>query len=304
MPDIIIGNESGGIRLDRFLASQMTLSRAQIQKLIKSGKILLNNKPSKPNTALKDTDTITLPDEETKQEKVATPVLDVVYEDDDVLVINKPAGLLVHEARKNENRPTVASALINAYPSIAKVGETSDRPGIVHRLDKGVSGLMVAAKTQQAFENLKSQFQNRTVTKEYLALVYGNVNKDHGVVALNIVRSKTKGKMVARSERTEGKEATTEYDVIERLPTTTLLKIKILTGRTHQIRVHMKAIGHSVVGDELHSVRRMKYKKIDLNRLFLHSHRLTIHLMDGKEKTFVSPLPQELREILNKLKKI
>lgn len=306
MPEIQVTREHAQKRLDRFLTSHMASSRAQIQKLIHNGTILVNNVAAKPNRALEEGDLIFYPETELKAIKKdgPAPILDIIYQDDDLLVINKPAGLLVHEALKDEHRPTVVDALLEIFPDITRVGEDERRPGIVHRLDKDVSGLMVIAKTQNAFEFLKRQFQDRAVVKEYLALVYGSVPKDHDFIRLNIERSKTKGHMIARSESDEGKEAVTEYDTLERLPTVSYLKVRIHTGRTHQIRVHMQAIGYPIVGDRLYTVKRMKFHPIDLNRLFLHSHKLTIRLLDGREKTFEAPLPDELQRLLHKLQRV
>jgi 23S rRNA pseudouridine1911/1915/1917 synthase len=306
MPEIQVTHEHAGERLDRFLTLHIALSRSQIQKLIRDKTILVNRAPTKSNRILALGDVIFYPEValDTHEKDGPTPILDVVYQDNDLLVINKPAGLLVHEALKDERRPTAVDALVELFPDISTVGEDKRRPGIVHRLDKDVSGLMVIAKTQEAFESLKRQFQERTIIKEYLALVYGSIPKDHDVIRLNIERSKTKGHMIARSEPDEGKEAITEYDVLERLPTTSYLKVRIHTGRTHQIRVHLQAIGYPIVGDKLYTVRHMKFHPIDLNRLFLHSHRLTIRLLDGNEKTFEAPLPNELQLLLRKLQNV
>ena len=284
----------------------MSSSRAHIQKLIHAGGILVNQKTAKPNSLLAQGDHIFYPEAELKTLKKigSAPVLEIVYQDDDLLVINKPSGLLVHEALKDEQRPTVVDALLELFPDICEVGEDERRPGIVHRLDKDASGLMVVAKTQVAFDALKKQFQDRTVTKEYLALVYGSIPKDHDVIRLNIERSPSKGRMVARTIAGAGKEAVTSYDVLERMPTTTYLKVRIHTGRTHQIRVHLQAIGYPIVGDTLYTLKRMKFRPIELDRLFLHSHRLTIRLLDGRERTLEVPLPDELQQLLRKLKRL
>ena len=160
---------------------------------------------------------------------------------------------------------------------------------------------MVIAKTQAAFDSLKKQFQNRTIHKEYLALVYGTLPKETDTITLKIDRSKNKGRMVARTGSQEGKEAITVYDVLKRFSTATYVNVKILTGRTHQIRVHFQALGYPIVGDKLYKVKRMKFREIPLPRLFLHSHKLSIRLMDGKEKSFAVPLPEELTTLLNTL---
>lgn len=303
MPTIEIPTDHKGERLDKFLTQMMKASRSQIQRLIKQGDITLNGKKVKAGEVLSPGDIIFYPEVELTvpvKDGVA-PVLDVVYEDDDLLVINKPAGLLVHEALKDESRATVVDGLLERHPEIADIGDDPSRPGIVHRLDKDVSGLMVVAKTQKAFDALKHQFQNRTIKKEYLALVYGTLPKATDIISLKIARSKEKGRMVARTGDQEGKDAITQYDVLKRFSMATYVSVKILTGRTHQIRVHFQAIGYPIVGDKLYKVRGMKFREIPLGRLFLHSHKLTIRLIDGKEKSFVAPLPDELEHLLNKL---
>lgn len=305
MPTIEISKDYAGQRMDKFLTDTMEISRSQIQRLIKQGGITLNQRVVKSGEMLQTGDQLFYPEVEihVMVKDGPTPILDTVYEDDDLLVINKPAGLLVHEALKDEHRATVVDGLLERHPEIANVGDDPTRPGIVHRLDKDVSGLMVIAKTQEAFDALKHQFQNRTTKKEYLALVYGTLPKETDVISLKIARSKEKGRMVARTGDQEGKDAITQYDVLERFSIATYANVKILTGRTHQIRVHFQALGYPIVGDKLYQVRGMKFREIPLNRLFLHSHKLTIRLMDGKEKSFVAPLPEELKEILGKLKR-
>jgi 23S rRNA pseudouridine1911/1915/1917 synthase len=300
---IVIQAKHKGERLDTFLTDTMEASRSQIQRLIRQGGITLNEKKVKPGKALDVGDEIFYPEVERSvpiKDGIA-PVLDVVYEDDDLMIINKPAGLLVHEALKDEHRHTVVDGLLERDPDIADVGEDPTRPGIVHRLDKDVSGLMVVAKTQDAFDSLKRQFQNRTIKKEYLALVYGTLPKETDTIALKIARSKEKGRMVARTGEQEGKEAITQYDVLKRYSTATYVSVRILTGRTHQIRVHFQALGYPIVGDRLYGAKRMKFREIPLNRLFLHSHTLAIRLMDGKEKSFTVPLPEDLHTLLRTL---
>ncbi len=306
MPELHVTQEAEGKRLDHFLTSNMESTRSQIQKLIEAGSVRVNGDVAKSNRRLETDDVIFYPEAEviTHAKTEVAPILEILYQDDDILVINKPAGLLVHEAFKNEMRATVVDALLESFPEVADVGDDPKRPGIVHRLDKDVSGVMAIAKTQAGFEHLKRQFQERTLTKEYLALVYGSLPKDHDVITLHVTRSKAKGRMVARPESQEGKEAHTEYDVLERLNTTTYVRVKILTGRTHQIRVHFQAIGYPIVGDKLYKVKGMKFRPIELDRLFLHATKLTLRLMNGHEKTFETGLPNELERLLRSLKKL
>jgi len=298
-----VDEQQTGQRLDVFLVLQLEQSRASIQKLIKAGLILINGKTGKANTRLETGDEIRVEEREAKdvreEKKKNIPVLDILFENEDLLVINKPAGLLVHAVNASQTQPTVVDALLERYPQMVAVGEDPMRPGIVHRLDKDVSGLMVIAKTQQAFENLKIQFQTRTVFKEYLALVYGPLVKDQDIITLKIARSKAKGRMVARPTSQEGKEAKTEYEIITRFKNHTFIRVILHTGRTNQIRVHFDAINHPLVGDELYKKSHMKsIRPIKMDRIFLHAHKLGIHLMDGTQRTFESPLPNDLTDLL------
>ncbi|MBI2474946.1 RluA family pseudouridine synthase [Candidatus Uhrbacteria bacterium] len=289
-------------RLDIFLTTKIDRSRAHIQKLIKSGSVLVDGKTCKSNKHLEIGEIIEVPELEKslpliKKEK--TPILHIVYEDDDLMVINKPAGLLVHPSKGHTNEVSLIDSILERDQSIAEVGDEPERPGIVHRLDKDVSGLMVIAKTQSAFESLKTQFQNRFVKKEYLALVYGALTKDHDVIKFKIARSHARGRMVARPETQEGKDAITEYDVLKRFKKHTYARVTIHTGRTHQIRVHFRAIDHPLVGDRLYQKNKMKnIRQIELDRIFLHSNKLSFKLMNGTKKTFEEPLPHELENIL------
>ncbi len=226
----------------------------------------------------------------------------VVYKDPDVLVIEKPAGLLVHKVQGKEEETTLADLLVKDFPELVGVGEKPERPGIIHRLDKDVSGLMVVARNQAAFDFLKTQFQERTMKKEYIALVHGNLSKDEDTIRLKIARSREKARMVARPENQEGRDAVTHYAVLDRWRNYDLVSVKIETGRTHQIRVHFHALGHPLVGDPLYKIRGIKSKV--LGRVFLHATKLTLTLPSGEVKTFESPLPQELQEILPTLARV
>jgi 23S rRNA pseudouridine1911/1915/1917 synthase len=229
--------------------------------------------------------------------------LSILYEDEGVIVFEKPAGVLVHAAPGHDGE-TMVDALISHAPHMRGVGEDPMRPGIVHRLDKLASGVMIAAKTQNAFAHLKRQFVERRVQKEYLALVYGKLPRDEGTITFPLVRSKKSGKMVAKPNGGEGKEAITHYEVIQRFKTATLLRVRIETGRTHQIRAHVRAIDHPLVGDPLYFKKHMRHiRPIKLPRIFLHAERLTIELPNGETKTFIAPLPAELSDLLQILPK-
>jgi len=239
-----------------------------------------------------------------------------IFEDNNYLVIDKPAGLLVHGA-DHIKEPTLVDQLLKKYPEIKKVGDDPNRPGIIHRLDKLASGLMVIAKTQKSFNNLKEQFQKRTIVKYYTALVHGKIEKDEDDINFPIERSSKGHKMAAKpstikGEKNEaGRNAYTEFEVIKKFINYTLLKVKIKTGRTHQIRVHMSAYGHPIVGDDLYGTKKTKAKntrlqrklasgqeKLNLDRIFLVASELKFTDLNGKEKTFRIDLPDDLKNLL------
>jgi 23S rRNA pseudouridine1911/1915/1917 synthase len=300
MPELIVPESANGQRIDTFLATQIELSRSQIQKLIKEGVVTLSGSSVRPNARVETSSVIFYPETEieTATKTGPAPILNVLFEDDDVMVIDKPAGLIVHQASPKDVEPNVVDALLELHPNIIEVGDNPIRPGIVHRLDKDVSGVMVIAKTQEAFEHLKKQFQDRTVEKEYIGLVYGPLSEDHAFINLKIARSKSRGRMVARPVSQEGKDSITEYSIIERLKTTTHIRVNIHTGRTHQIRVHMHALGHPLVGDKLYKLKKMKYRTIELDRIFLHARRLVFTLLSGERKLIEVDLPPELHNTL------
>ncbi|MBU0613711.1 RluA family pseudouridine synthase, partial [Patescibacteria group bacterium] len=227
--------------------------------------------------------------------------LNIIFEDEDVIVINKPSGLLVHETDTSSEH-TLVDNLVNYLPSIASVGDDPKRPGIVHRLDKAASGVLIVAKNQAAFEHLKNQFKEKLTEKYYTVLVEGQMSKDHDTITLPISRSKIHGRMAAKPESQGGKVAITHYDVKTAYPHHTLLDVKIDTGRTHQIRAHMFAIGNPVVGDTLYRQKGMKI--MDIGRLFLHASRLVITLPSGVKETFEAPLPEKLQIVLDSIPKI
>jgi 23S rRNA pseudouridine1911/1915/1917 synthase len=295
-------------RLDTYLSGLFGMSRAKVQKIINAGEITVNKLPAKNNLRIKTGDAVMINEKSTSKTRVNKTVdmPQIIYEDDEVLVIDKPAGMKVHRVGENDKDITLAQVISKKYPQTKKVGDDPTlRPGIVHRLDKYASGVLIIAKTQKAFEMLKGQFKNRSVKKIYTVLVYGSMPKDHGTIQLRLERSK-EGKIVAHPENADrGRDAVTEYDVVGRFATATLLHVQIHTGRTHQIRAHMFAIGHPVVGDEVYTQKKMKrIRKIEISRLFLHASELTIQMPDGKTQTFKVPLPKQLDELLNALHKI
>ena len=248
--------------------------------------------------------------------------IEIIFENENCLVINKPAGLAVHEGGNIKDK-TLADWLKENYPDIIEVGEDPIRPGIVHRLDKDVSGLMVVAKNQKSFNNLKKQFKNREVVKEYSALVFGKIDKDYDIIDFPIKRSRDGYKMAAIPKNTEdlltrrqpksrdkgnieaffrAKDAITEFEVIKRFVNYSFLKVKIKTGRTHQIRVHMHSYGHPIVGDPLYFTKKTKVKneKLSLGRIFLYSDKLSFKDIDNSDLDFTLKMPKTLENFMPK----
>ncbi len=229
--------------------------------------------------------------------------INILYENKEFLVINKPAGLLAHST-KYQKIDTLSDWLIEFYPEIKMIGN-KDRPGIVHRLDKEVSGIMVIAKILEMYQHLIGEFKNRKIKKEYIALVYGSPSEERGEINLPLGRTK-KGKIVAVTYRRKikhEKQALTKYKIIQRFENFTLLQVLPLTGRTHQIRVHLKAIGCPIVGDQRYG--KLKNKKIEinkeLNRIFLHASYLGFYDFKKQWQEFSSDLPMDLKKFLNKI---
>lgn len=323
---IVVEDESGE-RLDVILASAAEMSRAQAQGLIKRGLVEVNGKaPKKAGDMLKLGDAIVWRNEPkvvvVASDVVEAPVPDpiVIVETPDYLVIEKPSGLVVHPPLETiskaeiVNSPTLSGWLLRTYPKLWKVGEYPNRPGMVHRLDKDTSGLMVVAKRQAAFDNLKEQFKARAVEKNYWALVHGAIKSDHELLDFPIDRGHD-GRMVARPIVKEvtlrnvtslqpGRDALTEFTVVQRWVNHTLLDVRLHTGRTHQIRVHMFAYTHPVVADPLYYQKQYQNatRKFPCPRLFLHSYKLSfLEPKGGKRVTFESELPAELKEYLTTL---
>lgn len=224
-------------------------------------------------------------------------IIQIIYEDDDILAVNKPAGVVVHG-----DSPSVVEWLIEKYPSIKNVGDDSERPGIVHRLDKDTSGVLLVVKNQKTFEYLKEQFKNRKIKKTYLALIYGNLKNKEGVIKLAIAKSKKDFRKKTSIGKMAGqvREAITEYKVLKRFKDYTLVEVFPKTGRTHQIRVHFKAIGHPVVCDKLYGQKKQECP-FGLSRQFLHAQSLELTLPNGSRIKMEADLPQELQNALNML---
>jgi 23S rRNA pseudouridine1911/1915/1917 synthase len=325
---ISVAAADAGKRLDQFLAAQLeSVSRARVQELIADGKVLVNDAGVKASLKLRGGEQISLLGEAQRAplKAIAEEIpLDLVYEDHDLAVINKPAGMMVHAGAgatdDARNRGTLVNALLHHLASLSGVGGEL-RPGIVHRLDKATSGLIVVAKNDEAHRKLSAQFAERAVKKKYVALVHGWVKKDSGTLAESISRDRVRRtRMTTRLDG--GRAAVTHYRVVRRLDTKvgkfSLLDVKIDTGRTHQIRVHVAAMGHPVVGDTMYgapgemreSNPPLSGKKrepdrvpvIALGRNFLHAAELEFrHPRTGEIIALKSEMPEELREFLRKV---
>lgn len=295
----IVVQGTAAARLDVALAKELAVSRAEAQRMIKDGRVTVDGTAAKAHAQVAPGATLGIaPSSKPPRAKDPLPKLDILFENDDVLVVNKPNGLLVHPTHAS-TEPTLLDAAVAHFPAIKKVGDDASRSGIVHRLDKEASGVLIVAKTNKAFKFLKEEFKGRRVEKHYTVLVQGTVRDDHGTIDFPIARSNSRARMAARPKSQEGKDAITHFEVIKRFTTSTLLDVKIETGRTHQIRAHFFALGHSVVGDPLY---RQRGKAVPSPRLFLHARELTLTLPDGDRKTFTSPLPPEMERFLTSLK--
>lgn len=294
-------------RLDKYLAGQLKdTSRSQIQRDIEAGLVLVNGVVIKVTKfVVRLDDKIVYQPSTNNQQQSAiqatnTP-LKVLYNNHDLLIIDKPAGMVVHPGAGFKGE-TLASALLYNFSDIAIVGE-EHRPGIVHRLDKDTSGIILVAKTQSMYEFLKDAFAERKIKKEYLALVLGHMEKCQGLIELPIGKSKTDFRKQTTKNPVQPKQALTEYRVLEELASGidkySLLLVKLHTGRTHQIRVHFASIGHPLIGDELYG--RKKIKLEGLKRQFLHAKRIEVQLPDETWIEAESELAGDLKEVLKNL---
>lgn len=298
--DLIL--EEAGERLDRALAAQLPdFSRSQIQRLIKEGAVLVDGHRLRASYRLEGGEhvLVTVP-EPTEAELVAQPIpLDVRYEDETLLVVNKPAGMVVHPAPGHPDG-TLVNAILAHCPDLPGIGGEK-RPGIVHRLDKETSGIIAVAKTEHALRHLQKQFKRRTVQKKYLALVEGHPDQPRALIDAPIGRDPQNRKQMTVIRPGSGlraRPARTRYEVVARYRAHALLACYPRTGRTHQIRVHLKFIGHPIVGDDVYGFRRPTVK---LQRHFLHAAALTFkHPNTGEEMTVEAKLPEELQAVLGR----
>jgi len=322
---ISVPHEDAGKRLDHFLVSRLAaISRARVQELIVTEKVLVDGAPAKASLKLRGGETVSIlgraqrPPLRAMAEDIS---LDIRYEDDDLAIISKPAGMMVHAGagptESDHNRGTLVNALLHHFASLSAVGGEL-RPGIVHRLDKETSGLIVVAKNDEAHRKLAAQFAQREVKKKYVTLVHGWVKKDQGTIAQSISRDRVRRTRMT-TRHPGGREAITHYHVTRWLDTAfgkfTLLELKIDTGRTHQIRVHMASLGHPVVGDTLYGAPRSVVHaagkrggkaaaaiELSLDRNFLHAAELELtHPRTGEKIALQSDLPPELLKFLEKL---
>jgi 23S rRNA pseudouridine1911/1915/1917 synthase len=317
---LIVDPADAGRRLDQFLTVRLdSVSRARVQQLIAEQKVLVNDAAEKASLKLRGGERITVLGSAQRPplRAIAEEIpLDIIYEDDDLAIINKPAGMMVHAGAgatdDQRNRGTLVNALLHHFANLSAVGGET-RPGIVHRLDKETSGLIVVAKNDNAHRKLAAQFAQREVQKTYVALVHGWLKKDSGTISSSISRDRVR-RIRMTTRQAGGREAVSHYSVVRRIDSSfgkfTLIEVKIDTGRTHQIRVHMASLGHPVVGDTLYGApaelkagpgrgKRAATEPLSLPRNFLHSAELALsHPRTSERLAFKTPLPAELQAFL------
>lgn len=289
-----------GVRLDSFIAQKTDLSRSHVKKAIDDGNVTVNGKTQKSSYIVKENDVVdvALPDPKPLDVHPVNIPVDIVYEDDDLAVINKPQGLTVHAGSGTDDN-TLVNALLYSLDKLSGINGVL-RPGIVHRIDKDTSGLLVVAKNDKAHISLSAQIAEKTCKRQYLALLHGAVKDDEGKIDTFLDRSK-KDRTTYTVTDSKGRRAITFYKVIERFSAYTLCEFTLMTGRTHQIRVHSRYIGHPVVGDKTYGPKKCPF---DLNGQLLHAYKLTfMHPASGKVMTFSCPLPDYFENVLDKLRK-
>lgn len=295
--DLQLGEQSG--RIDKVLSQELVdYSRSQIQQWLKDERVMVNGTTVKANYKVKSGDqvTIAVPEPTVLELTPENIPLEIVYEDEDVAVVNKPQGMVVHPSAGHPNG-TLVNALLFHMQNLSSINDVI-RPGIVHRIDKDTSGLLMIAKNDFAHESLAKQLKEKTSLRKYVALVHGVIPHEKGVIDAPIGRSKTDRKMQAVIE--EGKPAVTHFQVLERFADFTLVELQLETGRTHQIRVHMKYIGYPLAGDPVYGPK----KTLPGKGQFLHAQVLGFeHPRTGEFLTFTAPLPEVFQKTLEKLRK-
>lgn len=290
--------EDAGTRADMFLAAKLGVSRSNMQKLLEDGRVKRGEKIIKANYKVRAGEmfVVYIPEPEPIEAVPENIPLDIIYEDDDVVVLNKARGMVVHPAPGNYTG-TLVNALLYHCSNLSGIN-SAIRPGIVHRLDKDTSGIMIVAKNDAAHISLSQQIQSKTAVRTYLAVVRGNIKTDSGTIETQIARDKTDRKKMAVVKE-GGRDAITDYEVLERFGKYTLVRCKLRTGRTHQIRVHMEYLGYPLVGDPKYSPMKTPF---GIKGQALHSHTLEFtHPRTGERMKFEAPLPEDMHKIITRL---
>lgn len=290
--------EDTGTRADVFLAAKLGVSRSNMQKLLEDGRVKRGEKIIKANYKVRAGEMflVDIPEPEPIEAVPENIPLDIIYEDDDVVVLNKARGMVVHPAPGNYTG-TLVNALLYHCSNLSGIN-SAIRPGIVHRLDKDTSGIMIVAKNDAAHISLSQQIQSKTAVRTYLAVVRGNIKTDSGTIETQIARDKTDRKKMAVVKE-GGRDAITDYEVLERFGKYTLVRCKLRTGRTHQIRVHMEYLGYPLVGDPKYSPMKTPF---GIKGQALHSHTLEFtHPRTGERMKFEAPLPEDMHKIITRL---
>ena len=304
--DLLVQLSEEGQRLDTFLAKRTGITRSQIQRFIEKGVVHVHGKAVRQNYRVKSKDLISLviPEEKIKGLLPEPIHLEILYRDDHIVLVNKPAGMIVYPSAGHDHG-TLMNALLYHCKKLAIVGGPL-RPGIVHRLDKGTSGVMVIALNDEAYHNLVEQFRQRIVYKKYLALIYGNLRGDQGEITLSIGRSESDRKKMSTRVK-KGRAAVTRWKVIERFRNASLIEVSLKTGRTHQIRVHFASIGHPILGDSTYG-RKIEIEgrgktKVFFPRQMLHAELLGFtHPVSGEYLEFSASVPEDMIEKIKELR--
>ena len=295
---VTAGAEDAGARIDVCLAAKLGVSRSNMQKLLEEGRVKRGDKVLKANYKVRAGEfyTVDIPEPEPIEAVPEDIPLDIIYEDDDVVVLNKARGMVVHPALGNYTG-TLVNALLYHCKNLSGIN-SAIRPGIVHRLDKDTSGIMIVAKNDAAHIALSQQIQSKTAVRTYLAVVRGNIKTDSGTIETQIARDKNDRKKMA-VVKDGGRDAITDYEVLERFGKYTLVRCKLRTGRTHQIRVHMEYLGYPLVGDPKYSPMKTPFA---IKGQALHSHTLEFtHPRTGERMKFEAPLPEDMHKIITRL---